>query len=135
MASLTDNAIEILQRTRDGEDLDPRHLNLVEAAVNGHLNANGLVLFQDLLRQVQKGYVKPWFHGVEHITRNHEGYVLWKGKAIEHFSSDYAHSDGAKLYVQELARRCAILEGKGIPPAQPTSCGLGTTNNAHSLSS
>ncbi len=117
MTSLTDNAIEILQRTRDGEDLDPRHLKLVEAAVNGYLNATGLVLFEGLLRQIQKGYVKPWFHGVEHMTRNHEGYVLWKGKAIEHFSPDYAHSDAAKLYVQELARRCAILEGKGIPPS------------------
>ncbi len=115
-ASLSDQAIEILHRTRDGEDLDPKHLKLVELAVNGQLNATGLHVFEELLQQVRTGYVKPWFHGVEHITRNHEGYVLWKGRAIDHFSGDHIYSDEAKLYVQELARRCVILEGKGMPP-------------------
>lgn len=114
--SLADAAIDILQRTRDGEDLDPAHLKLVELAVNGMLNETGLALFRELHAQVQRGYVKPWFHGVEHITRNHEGYVLWRGKPIEHFSGDYAGSDEAATYVKELARRCAILEAQGITP-------------------
>lgn len=114
--SLADAAIDILQRTRDGEDLDPKHLKLVELAVNGMLNETGLTLFRELHAQVQRGYVKPWFHGVEHITRNHEGYVLWRGKPIEHFSGDYAGSDEAATYVKELARRCAILEAQGITP-------------------
>lgn len=114
--SLADAAIDILQRTRDGEDLDPAHLKLVELAVNGMLNETGLALFRELHAQVQRGYVKPWFHGVEHITRNHEGYVLWRGKPIEHFSGDYAGSDEAATYVKELARRCAILEARGINP-------------------
>lgn len=114
--SLADAAIDILQRTRDGEDLDPAHLKLVELAVNGMLNETGLALFRELHAQVQRGYVKPWFHGVEHITRNHEGYVLWRGKPIEHFSGDYAGSDEAATCVKELARRCAILEAQGITP-------------------
>jgi hypothetical protein len=114
--SLADAAIEILQRTRDGEDLDPKHLKLVELAVNGVLNATGFLVFQELLEQVRKGYTKPWFHGVEHVTRNHEGYVLWRGVAIEHFNAAYANSDEAETYVKELARRCAIVEAKGIAP-------------------
>lgn len=44
-ASLSDHAIEILQKTRDGEDLDPKHLKLVEYAVNGLLNDTGLHIF------------------------------------------------------------------------------------------
>lgn len=114
--SLADHAIEILQRTRDGADLDPSHLKLVELAVNGALNDTGKATFAALLANVRDGYTKPWFHRVEHITHDHEGYVLWKGHPIEHFSSSYAHSDDAKAYTQELARRCLILEGKGITP-------------------
>lgn len=115
-ANLADNAIEILRATHDGEDLDPEHLKLVELAVNGLLNPTGLHLFNELLQQVPKGYVKPWFHGVEHVTRNHEGYVLWKGVPVEHVSAPYAASDEAATDVRELARRCLILEGKGIAP-------------------
>lgn len=114
--SLAENAIEILQKTRDGEDLDPKHLKLVELAVNGMLNDTGRYLFTELLENVRRGYVRPWFHGVEHVTRDHHGYILWKGAQIEHFSADYAHSDDAQTYVQELARRCTILESKGITP-------------------
>lgn len=114
--SLADNAIDILKATRDGEDLDPQHLKLVELAVNGMLSAAGLLLFDELLQQVRKGYVKPWFHGVEHMTRNHDGYVLWKGVAIEHMSSAYAASEQAADDVRDLARRCLLLEGKGVTP-------------------
>lgn len=114
--SLIDMAIEILSKTRDGDDLDPNHLKLVELAVNGMLSDTGLALFRALHAQVQRGYAKPWLHGVEHLTRDHEGYVRWKGIPIEHFSSGYAASEEAEPYVKELARRCAILEQQGITP-------------------
>ena len=114
--TLADQAIEILQKTSDGDDLDPGHLKLLELAVNGRLNIAGKGAFAALLASVRSGYVKPWFHGVEHVTRNHEGYVLWRGKPIEHFSGDYAISDEAAIYVNELARRCAILEAQGVTP-------------------
>lgn len=117
MTTIADDAIEILYLTRDGEDLDPMHLKLIELAVNGMLNEPGLHLFRELHAQVQKGYVKPWFHGVENITRNHEGYILWREKPIEHFSSKYAASDEAATYVKELAQRCAILELQGLVPS------------------
>lgn len=57
-ANLADNAIEILQKARDGEDLDPQHLKLVELAVNGFLNENGRYLFTELLHNVRSGYVR-----------------------------------------------------------------------------
>lgn len=114
--TLADNAIEILRATRDGDDLDPAHLKLVEMALNGHLNETGRAAFQNLLQSVRAGYAKPWFHGVEHVTRNHDGYVLWKGKEIEHFSNGYASGDEAKAYVYELARRCALIEARNEAP-------------------
>lgn len=114
---LCTDAIEILQRTRDGEDLAPQHLKLVELAVNGCLNDAGTAAFYDLLRHVREGYAKPWFHGVEHMTRDHEGYVLWKGRPVEHFSAGYAHGDEAKAYVAELANRCTAIEARGEVPS------------------
>lgn len=114
--TLIDHAIEILRKTRDGEDLDPKHLKLVECAVNGLLNQTGMHIFNELLENVRSGYVRPWFHGVKHITRDHQGYVRWKGISIEHFSGTYAHSDEAAKALRELARRCAILESQGVVP-------------------
>lgn len=116
MTPLADAAITILQLTNDGENLDPSHLKLVELAINGMLSPTGEQQFADLVEQVQKGYVKPWFHGVEHITRNHQGFVFWKGVEIEHYSHAYANTPKAAEAVQELQRRCLILEGKGITP-------------------
>jgi len=113
---LAQDAIEILQLTHDGDDLDPRHLKLVESAVNGRLNTDGLVAFDNLLTQVRAGYAKPWFHGVTNITRDHEGYVLWKGRPVEHFSHDYAASPEAPIYLREIARRCSIIEARGEVP-------------------
>lgn len=114
MTTIADNALEILPLSRDGEDLDPKHLKLVECAVNGRRNQKGLRRVRELLAQLRHGYRTPWFHGVQHMTRNHAGYVLSKGRAIEHFSGDCANSDEAKTYVEELARRCTILETKEI---------------------
>ena len=114
---ITDQAIEIIAATRDGEDLDPQHLKLVELAVNGFLNETGKAAFQELLANVHSGYVKPWFHGTLHITRNHQGYIFYKTHFIEHFDADYAMSDRAKAYTQQLASACQILEGKRITPS------------------
>lgn len=38
-----DHAIEILSATNDGDDLDPRHLKLLECAVNGLLTDHGKI--------------------------------------------------------------------------------------------
>jgi len=71
--SLTEQSIEILERTRDGDDLEPFHLSLVQAAVNNHLTARGVETFQQLYATVTSGqYAKPWLAGVEHVTRDHQ---------------------------------------------------------------
>ena len=57
--SLTEQSLEILQRTRDGEELEPFHLSLVQAAVNKHLTARGIETFQQLYATVTSGrYVR-----------------------------------------------------------------------------
>lgn len=106
-------AIEILQKTNDGDDLDPQDLKLVEMAVNGFLTEAGYQAFNELHQKVLKGYTKPWFHDIEHMTRDHVGYIYWKGHRVEHYDSPWAYSQGAKKQAEELARRCRILESEG----------------------
>jgi len=108
-----DKACKILEATNDGDDLDPNHLKLVELAVNGFLNESGEEAFDDLCRQVEQGYQKPWFHDIENLTIDQVGYVYWKGKIVEHYDSPYCWSEDAKVSAQEVARRCRILEYAG----------------------
>lgn len=114
--SVCEKACEILQKTRDGEDLSPEHLYLVQEMVNGHLNELGEQEFEKLYKSVQEGYKKPWFHGIEHLTLDHVGYVYWKGKAVEHYNTPWCWSAEGKAAAEELARRCRHLEGLGINP-------------------
>lgn len=108
-------AIAILQKTNDGDDLDPKELKLLENAVNGFLNDYGQKLFTELHQRVIAGtYKKPFFHNIEHLTINHVGYVYWKGKMVEHYSLSWAYSQDAEKSARELARRCLYLEQIGI---------------------
>jgi hypothetical protein len=111
-------AIAVLQETHDGEDLDPAHLWLVQEWVNDHLNEKGEATFRELHAQVTAGkYQKPWLHGVEHLTRDHQGYVFWKCVEVEHYSfSGKGAYEREKTSAEELGRRCRILESKGIQP-------------------
>jgi len=112
-----DMAIEILRATNDGDQLAPQHLNLVQEWVNDNLNESGEDLFKDLYAQIKAGtYKKPWLHDVENLTKDHAGYVYWKGVQIEHYSfyGKNACEDEGKATV-ELGRRCRILESQGIP--------------------
>ena len=107
-----DLACEILKATNDGDDLAPGHLKLLEMAVNGFLNDKGWEVFKDLHRRVKAGYQKPWFHGIENLTINHNHYVLWKGKVVEHYTfDDYQEEEESAI---ELAQRCQLLEKHGI---------------------
>jgi hypothetical protein len=117
-----DMAITILQKTNDGDDLAPEHLYLVQEAVNGHLSEQGEVAFYQLYESVLKGYKKPWLHGIEHLTIDHAGRVYWKGKQVEHYDFPWAYSEAAKSEAQEIARRCQILEGRGIDPDTTSVC-------------
>lgn len=69
-----DMACDILRVTNDGEELDPKDLSLLEWAVNGHFTELGEERFCKLYDTVTKDkYVKPYWHGVKYITRDHEG--------------------------------------------------------------
>lgn len=108
--TLCDAAIEILRATTDGDALAPSHLALVQLAVNDRLNDAGKLAFYELLANVRSGYRPPWFHDVPHMTIDHQGYVRWKGTAIEHFSCRYAYTADAKDYVRRLAAQRIALE-------------------------
>lgn len=115
--TVIDKAIAVLQKTNDGNDLDPIDLALVEVAVNGHLEAKGIKVFEKLYESVEGGtYKHPWFHGQENMLIDHEGYVYWKKEKIEHFTPHWAFSKGTGKHAAELSRRCKILEVKGIVP-------------------
>ena len=123
LKSVCDKACEILQKTRDGDDLSPPHLYLVQEMVNDRLNEKGEAAFEKLYQNVLRGYKPPWFHNIEHLTRNHQGYVLWKGKVVEHYDSPWAYSTDSKKEAEELARRCLILESRGeIPTTHNAIC-------------
>lgn len=109
--SMHDQAIEILQKTNDGNDLAPEHLKLLEMTVNGLINEAGEIAFEELYQNVMKGYKRPWFHGIEHLTKDHEGYVHWKNVEVEHYSfSDYEQEGRAAA---ELADICREIEARG----------------------
>ena len=110
-----DKACLILKKTNDGNDLSPGELCLLENAVNGNLTDKGVQAFNDLHERVSNGtYKTPWFHGVEHMTYDHEGYVRYKGIDVEHFGTKWAWSDEAKEYVKSLADRAARYEKLNI---------------------
>lgn len=116
--TLIEKALTIITATHDGNDLAPQDLKLTEMAVNGRLNEKGTTAFEELYRNVTKpeGYTFPWFHGIEHLTRDQQGYVRWKGRHVEHYDYPYCYSDDARTSAQEVARRCRLLESRGHTP-------------------
>lgn len=115
-SSYSDIAIEILQATRDGNELERHHLRLLELAVNGFLSEAGEIAFEQLHRSVMTGAyaTEPhWLHNIEHLTIDHEGYVYWRGQTVEHYS--FTDIERERAAATELARRCRRLEGIGMP--------------------
>ncbi len=110
--SFVEEVLQILKTTNDGDDLDPGHLYLLQEAVNRNLTPTGVEAFVALHYQVMTGYKKPWLHGVEHLTIDHEGYVYWKGQRVEHYTMSML--SGMRSQAQELGRWCRILEANGI---------------------
>src|SRR5260370_275345 len=109
-----EKAIEILQRTHDGDDLAPQHLKLVELAVNDMVTEVGQAAFEQLYTQIAGNtYVQPWYHDIENLRKDHRGYVYWKEIQVDHYSFDqYEDAHEAAL---ELADPCRTLEMLGIP--------------------
>ena len=121
-ADFCELACDILSATKDGDELAPPDLKLVELAVNGFLNEAGKAAFMELHRNAAKpeGYTVPWFLGIEHLTRDHDRYVYWKGVRIEHFDHDHWQQDGwrerMKADAEALAAHCLGLEALGTAP-------------------
>lgn len=117
--TIADKAIFILGRTNDGDDLAPKDLRLLEMAVNNHLNDRGVAAFEEIYDRVLTGqYHQPWFHGQEHLTKDHQGYVYWKGSQVEHFS--YHNADDERAAAIELAMQCRELDRLGVKPTVAT---------------
>ncbi len=55
MSTHCNMAIDILQVTDDGDNLDPYHLWILQAAVNGHLTDEGESLFSEIHAQCTSG--------------------------------------------------------------------------------
>ena len=114
--SAGDKAISILHATHDGDDLAPCELSLLESAVNGWLTKEGKVAFDDLHRRVESGeYRKPWLFEVEHLTLDHDGYVYWRDKQVEHFTfyDDAARRSLRTFSVKRLGPACRRIEVEG----------------------
>lgn len=116
LVNQVERAIEILRRTADGRELSPMHLGIVQAAVNDRLTPNGKLEFAALYEEVCNGTYRKLnqsLFGIRHLTRDHEGYVYWRGKRVEHFS----HSDVQSMQEAaiRLAEQCRALEAKGFP--------------------
>ena len=112
-----DMAIEILQKTNDGNDLHPQDLGLVQFIVNESVwgvAEQDECAFSDLYARVTAGYKKPWFHGIENLTIDHVGFVYWKDVIVEHYKlNNFAFTEDGKVEAEELARRCRAVEDRG----------------------
>lgn len=118
MTTVSEQAITVLRLTRDGDDLAPVDLALVQHVVNnsGRLTEAVAEWWAELVRRVEAGaYRAPWLEGVEHLTRDHAGHVRWKGQEVEHWDSSMLGTPKAAEQAAELARRCMILERRGAP--------------------
>ncbi len=121
--SLIDMALEILQETHDGTDLAPEHLYLLQCAANSSgfpdcFSEAAEVAYYELYASVKKGYTKPWYQGIENMTRDHEGYIYWKGVRVEHYS--FHDANEASKAAHDLERQCKLIEGRAEQPTMGT---------------
>jgi hypothetical protein len=107
-------ALDILNQTNDGNDLSLPDLQLLMLAVNGGLSPAGDAAFVDLTARVANTYTRPWFRGVEHITIDTKGFVYWKDIEVDHYCTHRMTDEQQQAQADELARRCRIVEGRGL---------------------
>lgn len=118
---MTDKSIEILRKTKDGNDLDPMDLSIIQSAINGNLNEKGLQYFDDLHTRVMTGqYRKPWLAGIENITRDAEGYIYWRNFEVEHFTFRGMSADEIETACKSIETKCKHLEAIGVEPSITT---------------
>lgn len=111
-----DRVLEILRATNDGNDLAPRDLSLTELAINRNLSEKGAAAFDKLYSDVcvQRTYdaSKVWFLDLENITRDHAGYIYWRGVPIEHFA--FNSGERMRKAAEHLQSACLTMERFGL---------------------
>jgi len=122
--NIFDDVLTVIQKTNDGANLSPKDLHLTECAINGFLTEEGIAEFYSVYHRVIDGTydkLKNYLFGVEHITKDHECYVYYKGKHIDHFTfnGDYK---GERQAAIKAAKICSLLESKNIEVSPLTYC-------------
>lgn len=110
-------SLDILKNTNDGDDLSPADLRLVENAVNGFLNDRGIQAFMEIHEKVMNySYMPSWFHGIEHLTIDHRGFLVWKNNVVDQFTIPWAFTCKGKEKALEIEKRCKAVEARGMIP-------------------
>ena len=113
-----DLALEILKVTNDGDDLDNKHLFLLQEAVNGHLTDEGKEAFETLHEKVMAGTYKSFFDnaywGIENLRIDKIGYVYWKDIQVEHYNIGWSWSEEARKAAESLSEICKGIETEGL---------------------
>lgn len=114
-------AMDIINATNDGEDLDPADLRLTQDVVNGfELSERGEAYWASLHAAAVGGsYVKRSFCGIPGLTQDAEGYVSWKGAVVEHYSFAPERKDEMVRSARILAAVCLTLEQRGTAVSWP----------------
>lgn len=113
--NISQMVLDIIKATSDGKKLSTCHFKLTELAVNGFLTDEGINELSCLHQMVKDGNYVDWFHGIEHMTKDHSGYVMWKGIVIEHY--DFENWDEEDIAIHELHSRCQHIEYLGLKPS------------------
>jgi hypothetical protein len=111
-----DRVLAILHATNDGNDLAPRDLSLTELAVNQNLSEKGAAAFDKLYSDVcvQRCYdaSKVWFLDLDNVTRDHAGYIRWRGVPVEHFT--FSSGEKTRKETERLQSACQTMERFGL---------------------
>ena len=120
--SIPSSGISLNLASGNNPELSPETLALfvaIDAQLDVQFASEGSGLDSQALSEAVPLGQRLFLCGIEHLTRDPQGYVYWKGVHVEHFS----HSDASALNTeaQKLAVRCLALEKKGIPVTSRTA--------------
>jgi len=105
----------ILERCADREDLfetveDDSESESFDEDFHAAIGDIGNLLH--ILRGNYSSCDGEYYYNLEHMTRNSEGYILYKGNVVEHYSFDNKGDEYSHLILLKYA--CELLEKNGI---------------------
>lgn len=104
----------VFRQTGHGNTRGSSSRSLIWTAVNEDLTELTESAFFRLLGRDRPRYRPQWFHGIEHLTIDQEGFVAWRGQEIERYPPAWANTSVARQSALELGRRCRQLEALGV---------------------